>query len=188
MGLDRLLERLESEVTEVTGLHDCFIEKFSETPLGVALPEVTELGRLVTPVTLRNPIPTFGNASEINDVTSVTPVTPLNLNEQVNEGLCSSCTHASHFGNCTIPVEAGLSNKFMLISHPQRGQGCESYQRKLNPLVGEAIALATITLRFKSISQAEFDQLSESVLSNQDDENFVREWIQLIGACRHHCG
>lgn len=188
MGLDRLLERLESEVTEVTGLHDCFIEDFSVTPSEAALPEVTELGRLVTPVTPSNPIPTLGNAREINDVTSVTPVTPLNLSEKDNEGLCSSCTHASRFGNCTIPVEAGLSDKFMLISHPQGGQGCETYQRKLNPLVGEAIALATIALRFKAISQTEFDQLCESVRSNEDDENFLHEWIQLIGACQHNCG
>ncbi|NBO39619.1 hypothetical protein EBU99_13660 [bacterium] len=76
----------------------------------------------------------------------------------------------------------------MLISHPQGGQGCETYQRKLNPLVGEAIALATIALRFKAISQTEFDQLCESVRSNEDDENFLHEWIQLIGACQHNCG
>jgi len=37
---------------------------------------------------------------------------------------CRLCRHASRFGNCAIPVEAGLAERFCLVAHPDDGHDC----------------------------------------------------------------
>ncbi|NCV87077.1 MAG: hypothetical protein EBW14_14685 [Oxalobacteraceae bacterium] len=41
---------------------------------------------------------------------------------------CSQCRYASRYGNCTEPIAAGLSSKFMLISHKQGPQEVAMWQ------------------------------------------------------------
>ena len=40
---------------------------------------------------------------------------------------CRECAHASRFQNCGKPIAAGLSERFMLIGHPNRGLGCKAF-------------------------------------------------------------
>ena len=40
---------------------------------------------------------------------------------------CEVCVHASRYGNCGEPIEAGLSDRFVLVKHPDGGRGCKHY-------------------------------------------------------------
>jgi len=42
---------------------------------------------------------------------------------------CVLCRHSSRFGNCGQPVEAGLSDYFVLIKHPNAGADCQHFAR-----------------------------------------------------------
>jgi hypothetical protein len=41
---------------------------------------------------------------------------------------CAVCRHATRFGNCGAPVEAGLADRFCLIDHPEGGRGCSHFE------------------------------------------------------------
>ena len=43
---------------------------------------------------------------------------------------CELCVHASRYGNCGEPVEAGLSERFVLIKHDDGGRGCKYYAQR----------------------------------------------------------
>ena len=72
---------------------------------------------------------------------------PVGINEECSTKACSSCQHRSRFGNCMIPEQSGLAEKFMLISHPNNGADCDAFEQKLSPLAKEALAMASIPLR-----------------------------------------
>ena len=40
---------------------------------------------------------------------------------------CALCQHATKFGNCGQPVEAGLSDHFVLIKHRNAGADCQHF-------------------------------------------------------------
>lgn len=181
MGIEQLLQRLQTRVTGVTGLHDCFKKDFSVTPVRPVLPEVTEAEMLVTPVTLGNTSESAGNINEFNDVTSVTLVTPEKIESQSQAQTCAGCHHVSRYGNCTIPQQSGLANRHMLISDPNHGTDCVAYEPRLSPLAQEALALASIALREGAISEEEHSQATQSIHEHAD---YIHEWIQLIAACQ----
>jgi hypothetical protein len=97
------------------------------------------------------------------------------------ETSCAACAYVTKFGNCSMPVRAGLSSTFMLISHPEHGAGCDSYEPRLSPLAQEALALASIALREGAISEEEHSQATQSIHEHAD---YIHEWIQLIAACQ----
>jgi hypothetical protein len=96
---------------------------------------------------------------------------------------CKDCHHVSRFGNCTIPQRSRLSEKYMLISHPNHGTDCVAYEPRLNPLAQEALALASVALREGAISEQEYSQATQSVHEHADDPGYLLEWIQLIAPC-----
>ena len=97
---------------------------------------------------------------------------------------CKDCHHVSRYGNCTIPQQSRLSEKYMLISHPNHGADCVAYLPRLNPLAQEALALASIALREGAISEEEHSQATQSIHEHPDDPGYLREWIQLIATCQ----
>jgi hypothetical protein len=184
MGIEQLLQRLQTRVTGVTGLHDCFIKDFSVTPARPVLPEVTEAEMLVTPVTLGNTSESAENINEINDVTSVTLVTPEKNESQSQAQTCAGCHHVSRFGHCTIPQRSGLADKYMLIRHPNHGADCVAYEPRLNPLAQEALAMASIALKGGATTVEERSHATDSIHEHADDADYIHEWIQLIAACQ----
>jgi hypothetical protein len=40
---------------------------------------------------------------------------------------CRLCGHASRYGSCGIPVEAGLADHFALMKHPDGGTDCRHF-------------------------------------------------------------
>ena len=48
-----------------------------------------------------------------------------NLTEVVS---CKRCRHVTRYLNCGRPVEAGLSDRFCLIDHPEGGRGCTHFE------------------------------------------------------------
>ncbi len=42
---------------------------------------------------------------------------------------CADCRHRSAFGNCGVPILAGLTTRFELVKHPVGGAVCRAYQR-----------------------------------------------------------
>jgi hypothetical protein len=165
MGIEQLLQRLQTRVTGVTGLQDCFKKDFSVTPKKTAELEVTEVDFPVTPATHCNLRTFTANVNEFNDVTSVTLVTPEKIESQSQAQTCAGCHHVSRYGNCTIPQRSRLSEKYMLISHPNHGTDCVAYEPKLNPLAKEALALASIAFREGAISEEEHSHATDSIQS-----------------------
>ncbi len=47
---------------------------------------------------------------------------------------CSRCRHATVYGNCGVPVAAGLSSRFQIIKHPEGGAGCRAFEPHRTPL------------------------------------------------------
>ena len=43
------------------------------------------------------------------------------------EPACALCQHATRYGNCSTPVEAGLANRFCLVVHPSGGTDCQHF-------------------------------------------------------------
>ena len=44
------------------------------------------------------------------------------------EASCKRCRHVTRYGNCGVPVEAGLANRFVLTNHAAGGRGCAAFQ------------------------------------------------------------
>jgi len=167
MGIEQLLQRLQTRVTRVTGLHDCFKKDFSVTPA------------------IHCNLRTFtANVNEFNDVTSVTLVTPEKIESQSQAQTCAGCYYVSRYGNCTIPQQSGLANRYMLIGHPNHGTDCVAYEPRLSPLAQEALAMASIALREGAISEEELLQATQSIREHANDADYIHEWIRLIAACQ----
>ena len=44
------------------------------------------------------------------------------------DAACKRCRHVTRYLNCSRPVEAGLSDRFCLIDHPEGGRGCAHFE------------------------------------------------------------
>ena len=100
------------------------------------------------------------------------------------ETSCTACTYVTKFGNCSMPVKAGLSSTFKLISHPGHGTECDAYEPRLSPLAQEALAMASIALKQGAISEEDYSHATEFIHEHADDADYLHEWIQLIAACQ----
>ena len=184
MGIEQLLQRLQTRVTRVTGLHDCFIEDFSVTPEKIALLEVTEADLPVTPVTHCNLRMFTANLNEINDVTPVTPVTLQSRQSLPDLQRCKQCRYVSRFGNCMEPIASGLSKKFMLISHPHDGLGCDKFQPSFPEQTAHVLHVIDRALRIKAIDEEEAERARASISrADSNDLQDVIEYKSLIRAC-----
>jgi len=125
----------------------------------------------------------FDQEHRIYPLQRVATVTVATLATDV-ETSCAACAYVTKFGNCSMPVRAGLSSTFKLISHPEHGAGCDSYEPRLSPLAQEALALASIALREGVISEEDYSQATQSVHEHADDPGYLLEWIQLIAPCQ----
>jgi hypothetical protein len=184
MGIEQLLQRLQTRVTGVTGLHDCFIKDFSVTPEKTAELEVTEVDFPVTPATHCNLRTFTANVNEINDVTPETPVTLRGKQSLQDLKRCKQCRYVSRFGNCTVPIASGLSEKFMLISHPQKGVGCAKFQPSISEKTAYVLLLIVRALRIRAIDEDEAERARDAVLrADSIDYQYVIEYESLIRAC-----
>jgi len=60
---------------------------------------------------------------------------------------CTRCRYVSGFGNCTEPVAAGRAKRFMLVKHPDGGQGCGAFVHMplaIESRLAELLALGAI--------------------------------------------
>ena len=184
MGIEQLLQRLETRVTRVTGLHDYFIKDFSVTPEKTAEPEVTAVDFPVTPATHCNLRMFSANVNEINDVTPVTLVTLRGSQSLHDLKRCKQCRYVSRFGNCTEPTASGLSEKFTLISHPQKGVGCVKFHHSISVKTAHVLHLIDRALRIKAIDEEEAERAGDAVLrADSSDSQYVIEYESLIRAC-----
>ncbi len=184
MGIEQLLQRLQNRVTRVTGLHDCFIKDVSVTPEKIALLEVTEADLPVTPVTQGNLRMFTANLNEINAVTPVTLVTLQSRQSLPDLQRCKQCRYVSRFGNCTEPIASGLSEKFMLISHPHDGLGCDKFQPSFSEKTAHVLHVIDRALRIKAIDEEEAERARASISrADSNDRQYVIEYESLIRAC-----
>ena len=184
MGIEQLLQRLETRVTRVTGLHDCFKKDFSVTPEKTAELEVTEVDFPVTPATHCNLRMFAANVNEINDVTPETPVTLRGKQSLQDLKCCKQCRYVSRFGNCTEPTASGLSHSFVLISHAHEGAGCNKFQPTNSEKTAYVLLLIDRALRIKAIDEEEAERASDAVLrADSTDYQYVIEYESLIRAC-----
>jgi len=96
---------------------------------------------------------------------------------------CSQCNHRSVFGNCTVPMRAGLSPTFKLISHPQSGRGCVAFSKRLNFFTEEALELTEAALAAGAID-ADDAAIAQSAIKAADGHNpLIAEWRSLLNAC-----
>jgi len=103
--------------------------------------------------------------------------------ENIN-GSCRICRYVSRFGNCTVPITSGLSEKFMLISHPQTGVGCGKFQPSIAEKTAHVLHLIDRALRIKAIDKDEAERARDAVLrANSIDYQYVIEYESLIRAC-----
>ena len=189
MGIDELLARLESRVTEVTGLQHCFDRDFSVTPLeDTGLRGVTALKlstTTVTPVTPCYPSQKLKIFNENNDVTRVTPLTPPDVKNQRNEeAACEKCVHSSKFGNCMQPQDAGLSRTFKLIRHEQHGKGCLMFAPLSSEKLSHVFTLIDQARQLEAIDESDAET-ARTALERTDpqDTEFVIEYESLLHAC-----
>jgi len=184
MGIEQLLQRLQTRVTGVTGLHDCFKKDFSVTPEKPAELEVTEVDFPVTPATHCNLRMFAANVNEINDVTPETPVTLRGKQSPQDLKRCKQCRYVSRFGNCTVPIASGLSDRFALISHAHEGAGCTKFQPTNSEKTAYVLLLIDRALRIKAIDEEEAERARDAVLrADSIDYQYVIEYESLIRAC-----
>jgi hypothetical protein len=184
MGIEQLLQRLQTRVTGVTGLHDCFKKDFSVTPARPVLPEVTEAEIPVTPTTHCNLRMFAANVNEINDVTPETPVTLRGKQSPQDLKRCKQCRYVSRFGNCRVPIASGLSDRFVLISHAHEGEGCTKFQPSISEKTAYVLLLIDRASRIRAIDEDEAERAGDAVLgADSTDYQYVIEYESLIRAC-----
>ena len=97
---------------------------------------------------------------------------------------CVKCRYASRYGNCTEPIAAGLSLKFMLISHKQGGAGCSHFAPSVNERLSIVFALIDRAKRLQAIDESDAET-ARTALARADpqDTKFVIEYESLLNAC-----
>ena len=97
---------------------------------------------------------------------------------------CVNCRYASRYGNCTEPIAAGLSLKFMLISHKQGGAGCSHFAPSVNERLSIVFALIDRAKRLQAIDESDAET-ARTALARADpqDTKFVIEYESLLNAC-----
>lgn len=96
---------------------------------------------------------------------------------------CSQCRYASWYGNCTKPIAAGLSQKYMLIAHPNGGKTCEVFSPKAAWFVTEMIARLDNYLELGLISADDGSIAKAAIINANNDEVLVAEWAQFLDQC-----
>jgi len=98
-------------------------------------------------------------------------------------GSCRICRYVSRFGNCTVPIASGLSEKFMLISHPQKGVGCVKFQPSISEKTAHVLHLIDRALRIKAVDEEGAERAGDAVLrADSIDYQCVIEYESLIRA------
>ncbi len=97
---------------------------------------------------------------------------------------CSTCRYVSCFNDCKIPVESGLSKKFMLISHPSGGESCLSYRQKLSVQVEVLLRKIRQAYEEKTITDRDYSEATRSVENAPFEASLLSEWDSLIEICR----
>ena len=98
------------------------------------------------------------------------------------ETSCTACTYVTKFGNCSMPVKAGLSPTFKLISHPENGRGCVAFSKRLNFFTEEALKQAE-SARAAGAIDADDAAIAQSAIKAADgDDSLIAEWRSLLNA------
>ena len=98
------------------------------------------------------------------------------------ETSCTACTYVTKFGNCSMPVKAGLSPTFKLISHPETGRGCVAFSKRLNFFTEEALKQAE-SARAAGAIDADDAAIAQSAIKAADgDDSLIAEWRSLLNA------
>lgn len=98
-------------------------------------------------------------------------------------GDCAACAHRTRFGNCGRPVEAKLSERFMLIAHPTQGAGCRVFEPRLP---AEALALlwrVGDALAAHAIDASDAEAARASIQEHSGDPSYLAEWSMLLDWC-----
>jgi hypothetical protein len=97
---------------------------------------------------------------------------------------CRTCRYVSRFGNCTEPIAAGLSDRFVLISHAHKGVRCQKFQPSVSEKTAHVLRLIDRALRIKAIDEEEAERAGDAVLrADSIDYQYVIEYESLIRAC-----
>ncbi len=93
-----------------------------------SLTDATASATTLQPNSPRPQVVGIGNATGYATKQQLIQKQDATLLVQTSSSCCVDCSHISVFGNCTKPIEAGLSKRFMLIAHPKRGAGCHAFE------------------------------------------------------------
>lgn len=98
------------------------------------------------------------------------------------ETSCTACTYVTKFGNCSMPVKAGLSPTFKLISHPENGRGCVAFSKRLNFFTEEALKQAESALAAGAIDADDAAIAQSAIKAADGDDSLIAEWRSLLNA------
>jgi hypothetical protein len=93
---------------------------------------------------------------------------------------CSSCLHRSIYGNCKEPVLAGLSNRFVLVSHSDDGRGCPAFNETLY-IDSRADSVIAVLAQRIGFNQADIQELRQ--FASRHPEYATRElssWLDRL--------
>ena len=122
-----------------------------------------------------------GRELRIYPLQRVATVTVATLATDV-ETSCTACTYVTKFGNCSMPVKAGLSPTFKLISHPENGRGCVAFSKRLNFFTEEALKQAESALAAGAIDADDAAIAQSAIKAADGDDSLIAEWRSLLNA------
>lgn len=99
-----------------------------------------------------------------------------------SDNTCNQCNHRSVFGNCTVPIRAGLSPTFKLIAHPENGRGCVAFSKRLNFFTEEALKQAESALAAGAIDADDAAIAQSAIKAADGDDSLIAEWRSLLNA------
>jgi len=96
---------------------------------------------------------------------------------------CSQCSHRTRFGNCGRPVEAKLSERFMLVAHPTQGAGCKVFEPRMPAEVLALLRRVDDALTAHAIDSSDAEAARASIQEHSDDPAYLAEWSTLLDWC-----
>ena len=99
------------------------------------------------------------------------------------EQKCKTCKNVTKFGNCSTPQAATLSTRFVLISHPMKGAGCQAFTERLDWLTEDTLRTVESALAVGAIDADDAAVARAAILAANLDDPLIDEWRELLRYC-----
>lgn len=101
---------------------------------------------------------------------------------------CTACANVTKFGNCSTPVAAGLSDRFMLVSDPQQGRNCSAFNKRLQWQTEEALKAVKAALSCGAIDTDDAEIAQSAIKAADGNHPLLGDWLELLACCRSGSG